>query len=83
MSSRFFFNLTNGEDMIYDEEGVLVTDLQAAVIYALEVVQELRAEDPFSATEWQGWRLDITDDTGRVIESLALNDPCSRNTSRH
>ena len=69
--------------MIYDEEGILVTDLQAAVIYALEVVQELRAEDPLSATEWQGGRLDITDDTGRVIESLALDDPDSKNASWH
>ncbi|WP_414471507.1 DUF6894 family protein [Microvirga sp. M2] len=69
--------------MIRDEEGVLVTDLQVAVIYAMEVVQELRAEDPTSVAEWQGWRLDITDDTGRVIESLALDDPRSRKTSRH
>lgn len=83
MSSRFFFNLTNGEDIIRDEDGVLVTDIHAAVIYAMEVVQELQAEDPFSAAEWQGWRLDITDETGRVIESLSLNDPYPRNSPRH
>jgi hypothetical protein len=83
MSSRFFFNLTNGEDVICDDDGILVSDIHAALIYAMEVIRELQAEDPSTAAEWKGWRLDITDDTGRVVESLSLGDSHSANGSRH
>lgn len=83
MSSRFYFNLTNGEDVIRDDEGILVTDIQAALTYAMEVVQELRAEDPLATAEWKGWRLEIADDTGQVIERISLDDPYSKNSSRH
>lgn len=75
MSSHFFFNLTNGEDIIRDDEGILVTDIRAALISAMEVIRELRAERPCSTAEWQGWKLEIVDEGGRVIESLSLNDP--------
>jgi hypothetical protein len=49
----------------------------------MEVIRELQAEDPSTAAEWKGWRLDITDDTGRVVESLSLGDSHSANGSRH
>jgi hypothetical protein len=83
MQCRFYFHLTNGEDVIHDEGGIQVSDLQAALTAAMEVIQELKAEDPTSTEEWQGWRLEITDEAGRVVESLALNDPLSAHCSRH
>jgi hypothetical protein len=83
MHSRFYFHLNNGEDVIRDEEGILVSDIDAALIAAMEVIQELRAEDAVSAAEWQGWRLEITDEAGRVIESLSLDDPFSTGLLRH
>ncbi len=78
MSCRFYFNLTNGEDVIRDEEGILVSDVQTAVVAAMEVIEELRSEDPMAAAEWQDWCLDIVDGTGRLVESLSLSDPLSR-----
>jgi hypothetical protein len=83
MHSRFYFHLNNGEDVIRDEEGTLVSDIDAALIAAMEVIQELRAEDAVSAAEWQGWRLEIMDEAGRVIESLSLDDPFSTGLLRH
>lgn len=83
MLCRFYFNLTDGEDVIRDEEGVLVSGVQAALEPALEVIRELRAEDPLAAAEWQGWRLEIVDEAGRVIGSLSLDDPCGKHASRH
>jgi hypothetical protein len=83
MRSRFYFHLTNGEDVIHDEEGVQVYDLRAALTAAMEVIQELRAEDGSLTEEWQGWRMEITDEARRVMESLALNDPLSAHCSRH
>jgi hypothetical protein len=83
MSSRFYFHLNNGEDMIRDEDGVLVSDVDAALIAAMEVIQELRAEDAVSAAEWHGWRLEIMDEASKVIESLSLDDPLSTKSRRH
>jgi hypothetical protein len=83
MPSRFYFHLNNGEDVIRDEEGILVSDADAALIAAMEVIQELRAQDAALATEWQGWRLEITDEAGRIIESLSLDDPVSTKLRPH
>jgi hypothetical protein len=83
MHSRFYFHLNNGEDVIRDEEGILVSDFDAALIAAMEVIQELQAEDSVSAAEWQGWKLEITDEAGQVIESLSLDDPLSTKPLRH
>jgi hypothetical protein len=59
--TRYYFNLTDGEIMIRDEEGIETTSIQAAVLAALEAVEELRAQDPSHSDEWQGWRLEIVD----------------------
>ena len=69
--------------MIRDEEGILVLDADAALIAAMEIIQELRAEDSVSAAQWEGWRLEITDEAGKVIESLSLDDPLSTTSRRH
>lgn len=70
---RCFFNLTNGEEVIRDEEGLEVSNIETAVGYALEVIQELRVEAGSDLQEWQGWRLEIVDSTGRIVESLPLD----------
>ncbi|WP_246777104.1 hypothetical protein [Microvirga sp. VF16] len=59
--TRYYFNLTDGEIMIRDEEGIETSSIQAAVVSALEAVEELRAQDPSNSDGWQGWRLEIID----------------------
>jgi hypothetical protein len=71
--ARYFFNLTNGDAMIRDEEGIEASSLQAAVISAMEAVEELRAQDPSNADEWQGWRLEIVDAEGRAVHAIPLD----------
>jgi hypothetical protein len=58
MSSRYHFNLANGEDVIRDEDGIALSDIHAALLYAMKAIKELRAEVPSSETEWGvgGWR---------------------------
>jgi hypothetical protein len=70
---RYYFNLTNGEVVIRDEEGTEVLSMESALISAMEMIEELRAEDPFSADEWQGWRLEIIDSSGRMVQSMPLD----------
>jgi hypothetical protein len=83
MHSRFYFHLTNGEDVIGDEVGAPAADVHAAVSYALEAIEQLRAEDPSAAAEWFGWRLEIIDEAGRIMETLSLDDPRSKTSLRH
>jgi hypothetical protein len=67
--TRYYFNLTDGEIMIRDEEGIETTSIQAAVLAAME----LRAQDPFHSDEWQGWRLEIVDTSGRAVQTIPLD----------
>jgi hypothetical protein len=74
MPSRYFFNLTDGHDVIPDEDGIEVSDDRAALIQAFEAIEELRRESDASQGEWVGWRLNIVDGSGRLVYSLALDD---------
>jgi hypothetical protein len=71
--ARYYFNLTNGETMIRDEEGIEASGIQAAVVSALEASEELRAQDPSNSDEWQGWRLEIVDAFGRAVQTIPLD----------
>jgi hypothetical protein len=71
--TRYYFNLTNGDSMIRDEEGITASSLQAAVVSAMEAVEELRAQDPSNSDEWQGWRLEIVDASGKALQSIPLD----------
>ena len=73
VAARYYFNLTNGENMIRDEEGIEASSIQAAVVSALEAVEELRAHDPSNSDEWQGWRLEIVDASGQAVQALPLD----------
>ena len=74
MLSRYYFNLTDGHNVISDEIGIEVSDNRAALIQAFDAVEELRREGDTSPSEWEGWRLNIVDGSGRLIHSLALDD---------
>jgi hypothetical protein len=71
--TRYYFNLTDGDDMIRDEEGIEASSIRAAVVSAIEAVEELRAQAPASSDEWRGWRLEIVDALGRAVQVLPLD----------
>jgi hypothetical protein len=71
--ARYYFNLTDGDDMIRDEEGIEASSIQSAVVSAMEAVEELRAQAPASSDEWLGWRLEIVDASGRALQVLPLD----------
>ncbi len=72
VAARYYFNLTDGETMIRDEEGIVASSIRAAVVSALEAVEELRAQDPSNSDEWRGWRLEIVDTSGQAIQVIPL-----------
>lgn len=71
--ARYYFNLTDGNTMIRDEEGIEAASIQAAVVAAMEAVEELRAQDPLNSDEWQGWRLEIVDASGQAVQTIPLD----------
>jgi hypothetical protein len=73
LSSRYYFNLTDGETMIRDEEGVEASSIQAAVLSAMEAVDELRGQEPLDSDEWQGWRMEIVDVSGQAVQTIPLD----------
>jgi hypothetical protein len=71
--ARYYFNLTDGETMIRDEEGITASSIRAAVVSAMEAVEELRAQDPSHTDEWRGWRLEIVDASGQAVQAIPLD----------
>jgi uncharacterized protein DUF6894 len=72
-AGRYYFHLTNDEALIRDEEGTEVSSMQSALISAMEMIEELRAENPSEADEWQGWRLEIVDASGQTVYTMPLD----------
>ncbi len=68
----YHFNLTNGDKMICDNEGLHLPSVHAAVTSAKEAIAELRLEDPSDSSEWQDWTLEITDRAGWIVRSISL-----------
>lgn len=83
MPSRYYFNLTDGDEVIRDEDGIEVPDVRVALIHAFEAIEELRGEDISFSGEWQGWRLDVVDGSGNLIQSLPLDIAAPHQSSHH
>jgi hypothetical protein len=71
---RLFFHLTNGRDLIRDEDGIDVSDLEWAKREAQMTVDEMRKEEGFDPSSWNGWRLEVTDTAGTVLMWISLGD---------
>ena len=72
-AGRYYFHLTNGEAVIRDDEGIEAFSIQSALVSAMEMMEELRAEDPSAAGKWQGWRLEIVASSGQTIHTMPLD----------
>jgi hypothetical protein len=69
---RCYFNLISDDETMLDDEGVEVRDLDQAWAQALKAVAELRDEAEGDLIDWDRWRLEATDATGKVLFSLKL-----------
>ena len=73
MPVRYYFNLTDGHQVIHDPDGVQLSSLRSAMLYAFEVVEELGHETS-SLSVWRGWTLEILDGSGCKLSRVALDD---------
>jgi len=69
---RCYFHLVNSHEAVPDDTGVEVSDFTTAQHFALEAIHEIRQEAIQMGASWQGWRLDVVDQGGRVLLSIPL-----------
>jgi hypothetical protein len=72
---RYYFDLTNGTDLIRDEDGLELANIDAALAFACEAIEELRKETASASSEWWGWRLEISDHSAGRVHSISLAEP--------
>jgi hypothetical protein len=70
---RVYFHVRRAHDVIFDLQGLEVSDLQEARVQAIRAIEELRQEDVSAAREWSGWSLTVADASGEVLFSLDLD----------
>jgi hypothetical protein len=69
---RCYFHLVNGSEVISDDTGIEVTDLETAKAEARKAIAELRQENGGANEDWSGWRLDIECPEGSLLHSFNL-----------
>jgi len=71
---RCYFNLVSDHDVILDDTGIEVPDLQTAKTEAAKAIRELRQELSGARDDWVGWRLEIVCPAGGVLETVVLSE---------
>ena len=73
MGPRFYFDLTNGQELIRDAEGIDASGPDEAKKEAKAALDELRGSHEADMPD-VGWQLIIRDENGVTLETLALDD---------
>ena len=79
-SSRFFFHLVSDDEVIRDTDGISLSVHGGVPLCVARAIEDLRHEGFFAAGVWQGWQIEITDDTGQTILKVSLG--CAHATPR-
>lgn len=69
----FFFHLVSDDELIRDGGGIRLSVDDGVSLCAARALQELRQEGFFAAGIWQGWQIEITDETGRTVLEILLS----------
>ncbi|WP_425493316.1 DUF6894 family protein [Microvirga zambiensis] len=83
MSSRYYFNLTNGSHFIHDSEGCQLEDINSALAFANKAIRELRAEASLPSEVWQSWEMEICNSAGEVVWVVPLEPLHVKKCSLH
>jgi hypothetical protein len=68
---RLYFHLVDGTEMIRDEDGIEVADVDVAKAEALNTIREMRGEQ--EAFDWAGWKLAVADESGALLFSFDVS----------
>lgn len=68
--SRFYFHLIDSSNVLRDELGVVADDLAEAHRAAVEVIEELKLEQP--QDDWHDWKLVVIEENSTLSLILPL-----------
>ena len=71
---RLYFHLVSNFAEIPDQNGIEVGESGDVRPQILKALEEIRKERPDLLEEGRGWRLNVADDSGQVLFSLALDE---------
>jgi hypothetical protein len=77
---RLYFHLVSDVAEIPDQKGIEVGETGDVRPQILKALEELRNEKPDLLEEARGWRVNVADDSGRLLFSLALDETGDRFT---
>ena len=69
---RSYFHLVNSHEVIPDDTGIDVSDLEAMQFFAQQAIEDMRGEVIELGESWQGWRLEVVCPAGHVLLSVPL-----------
>src|SRR5215213_1794096 len=72
---RCYFNLVSSHHAITDEEGLEVTDVAEARIFAREAVAEMVQDGVAEIAHWRGWEMEARDASGTVLFTMGFDAP--------
>ncbi|WP_375408133.1 DUF6894 family protein [uncultured Methylobacterium sp.] len=73
MVQRFHFDLTNGEELIRDTEGIEASGPDEAIEEARAALADVRGNED-AAVPTEGWQLIIRDASGVTLKAISLDD---------
>lgn len=77
MGQRFHFDLTNGEELIRDDEGIEASSPDEAIKEARAAVADMRSNEQ-ALVPAEGWQLVIRNESGATVKAIALDDAVLR-----
>ena len=69
---RYFFHLKADTGTVVDDEGLFLNDINRARSGILQIVDEILSERGFDQVDICGQSLEIADETGETVLSIAL-----------
>lgn len=73
MTTRFYFDLTNGPDILRDHDGVEASSLDEAAGQVQAALEDLRGNEEAPAAG-DGWQMVIRDESGTTLKTITLDD---------
>ena len=70
---KCYFNLSGSHQLIRDEDGIEVPDVERALPIAVEVAVSMLKSGEADPATWRGWRLEAVDSSGVVLFTLPLD----------
>lgn len=74
MNKRYFFHLRDGRNLLLDPDGRVLPDLKAVAAAALLEARAIIGADAKTGTMALDQRIDVEDEAGTIVHSLAFKD---------